>query len=45
MITKGCKLIFIKNIKFDFKKSNGFDGEYIIFLELVLLVQTPDLTL
>jgi ATP-dependent DNA helicase PIF1 len=42
VLTKGCKIILIKNINTDFKISNGVEGEYLAHSEFVLLMKTSD---
>jgi hypothetical protein len=45
VVTKGCKIILIKNVNFDFKITNGIEGEYIDHSDFVLLMKTPDGTI
>ena len=42
VLTKGCKIILIKNVNIDCKISNGREGEYIDHSERVLLMKTAD---
>jgi ATP-dependent DNA helicase PIF1 len=42
VVTKGCKIILIKNFNIDCKISNGREGEYIDHSERELLMKTAD---
>ena len=45
MVTKGCKIILIKNVNFDFKITNCIEGEYIDHSDFVLLMKTTEGTI
>jgi hypothetical protein len=42
ILTKGCKIIFIKNINIEYKISNGLEGEYIGHSKFILLMKLAD---
>ena len=45
ILTKGCKIILIKNINIEYKISNGLEGEYIGHSEYILLMKLADGTI
>ena len=42
VLTKGCKILLIKNVNIDYKITNGLEGEYVDHSEEVLLIKIND---
>ena len=39
VLTKGCKILLIKNVNIDYKITNGLEGEFVDHSEEVLLIK------